>query len=176
MSRLPRRHGFTLIEVLVALAIAAIGLAAVLSVVTNSTRNAIYLRNKVLASWIAENRITELRLAVTLPPLDKTGGDLEYAGSKWKWEQTVTQTEVPGLRRVDVSVRFADGADDATIATMTGFAGRTQLATPRSGTSWDTTGGGGATQAGGGTPAVGTPAPTGTGGLGGTLDGGTTTQ
>jgi general secretion pathway protein I len=169
MSRSPKRRGFTLIEVLVALAIAAIGLAAVLSVVTNSTRNAIYLRNKVLASWIAENRITELRLAVTLPPLDKTGGDLEYAGSKWKWE-------VPGLRRIDVGVRFADGADDATIATMTGFAGRTQLATPRSGTPWDTTGGGSATPGGGGTPAVGTPAPTGTGGLGGTLDGGTTTQ
>ena len=103
-----RAPGFTLIEVLVALAIAALGLASVLAVVTNSARNSVYLRDKTFASWIAQNRITELRLGTTMPSVDKTNGDLEFAGQKWKWEQTVTQTDVAGMRRIDVAVRFAD--------------------------------------------------------------------
>lgn len=132
-----RPRGFTLIEVLVALAIAAIGLASVLSVVTNSARNAVYLRDKTFASWIAQNKVTELRLGTTMPSVDKTNGDLEFAGQKWKWEQTVTQTDVPGLRRIDVAVRFADSPADSPIATVTGFVGRTQVAAPATGTSWE---------------------------------------
>jgi general secretion pathway protein I len=131
------RRGFTLIEVLVALAIAAIGLAAVLAVVTNSSRNAVYLRDKTYASWIGQNKITEIRLGATMPSVDKTSGDLEFAGQKWKWEQTVTQTEVPGMRRIDVAVRFADSPADQAVATVTGFVGRTQLAAPPSTTSWE---------------------------------------
>jgi len=130
-------RGFTLIEVLVALAIAAIGLASVLSVVTGSARNAIYLRDKTFASWIAANKITELRLGNTMPSVDKTDGDLDYAGQKWKWEQTVTQTEVPGMRRIDVAVRFAEAPAEAVLATVTGFVGRTQVAAPASSSSWE---------------------------------------
>jgi general secretion pathway protein I len=136
VSRATRR-GFTLIEVLVALAIAAIGLASVLAVVTNSARNSVYLRDKTFASWIAQNRITELRIGTTMPSVDKTNGDLEYAGQKWKWEQTVTQTEVPGMRRIDVAVRFAEAPAENALATVTGFVGRTQLAAPIAGASWE---------------------------------------
>ena len=130
-------RGFTLIEVLVALAIAAMGLASVLAVVTNSARNSVYLRDKTFASWIAANRITELRLGTTMPSVDKTSGDLEYAGQKWKWEQTVTQTEVPGMRRIDVAVLFADAPVESPLTTVSGFVGRTQLAASPSGTSWE---------------------------------------
>jgi general secretion pathway protein I len=159
-----RTHGFTLIEVLVALAIAAIGLAAVLSVVTNSARNAVYLRDKIVASWIAQNRITELRLGTTMPSVDKTSGDVEFADEKWKWEQVVTQTEVAGMRRIDVSVHRPDAPADSALATVTGFVGRVQLSAPPSATSWDILGSGagapGTTGApsSGGTPAI--PAPT----------------
>jgi general secretion pathway protein I len=131
------RRGFTLIEVLVALAIAAVGLAAVLSVVGNSTRDASYLRDRTLATWIALNQITELRLGTSLPSVDRTDGEVDYAGFAWKWQRTVTQTEVPGMRRLDVSVRFSDAADDAWLATVTGFVGQTQLATPPSTTQWE---------------------------------------
>jgi len=89
-------RGFTLIEVLVALVIAALGLAAVLSVVTNSARDSSYLRDKTLASWIALNQITLVRLSNNLPSVDKTNGDVDYANGKWKWQQTVTQTDVAG--------------------------------------------------------------------------------
>ena len=132
-----RGRGFTLIEVLVALAIAAIGLAAVLGVVTNSTRNASYLRDKTLAGWIALNRITEVRLATIMPAVERSSGELDYAGLHWKWTQTVTQTDVAGMRRIDVAVRYATDAEDSALASVTGFVGRTQIGTPQSITSWD---------------------------------------
>ncbi|HXQ30424.1 MAG TPA: type II secretion system minor pseudopilin GspI [Steroidobacteraceae bacterium] len=132
-----RGRGFTLIEVLVSLAVAAMGLAAVLSVVTNAARNSAYLHDKTLASWIALNQLTQTRLATTLPSVDQTSGDVDYANDKWKWQQTVTQTEVPGMRRVDVSVRHASDPDDVTLATVTGFVGRSQSMTQSTGITWD---------------------------------------
>jgi type II secretion system protein I len=132
-----RGRGFTLIEVLVALAIAAIGLAAALSVVTHSARNVNYLRDKTLASWIALNQITTVHISLQLPAVDKTDGDVDYANDKWKWVQTVTQTEVPGLRRIDVAVRRATDPEDAPITTVSGFVGRTQVQTPPTGITWD---------------------------------------
>jgi general secretion pathway protein I len=132
-----RRRGFTLIEVLVALAVAAMGLAAVLAVVTNAARNSAYLHEKTLASWIALNQLTQIRLSPTLPSVDKTTGDVDYANDKWKWQQTVTQTEVPGMRRIDVSVRHATDPDDSSLATVTGFMGRTQAMTQSTGITWD---------------------------------------
>jgi general secretion pathway protein I len=132
-----RRRGFTLIEVLVALAIAAVGLAAVLAVVTNTARNSVYLHDKTFASWIALNRLTEVRLDKALPSVDRTSGEVDYGRDKWKWQQTVTQTEVPGMRRVDVSVRHASDPEDAALATVTGFVGRTQVATQPTGITWD---------------------------------------
>jgi general secretion pathway protein I len=132
-----RSGGFTLIEVLVALAIAALGLAAVLSVVSNSARDAAALRERTLASWIAINHLTEVRLAANMPAVDRTTGELDYAGGHWKWEQTVTQTDVPTLRRIDVRVRKDTDPDDATRATITGFVGHTQLSAPRWIVNWD---------------------------------------
>ncbi|MCX7058921.1 MAG: type II secretion system protein GspI [Proteobacteria bacterium] len=54
-----------------------------------------------------------------------------------QWEQAGTQTEVPGMRRVDVSVRAADAEAASSLATVSGFVGRTALAAPPSATSWD---------------------------------------
>ena len=132
-----RRPGFTLIEVLVALVIASLGLAAVLSVVTNSARDATYLRDKTLASWIGLNQVTLVRISNSLPSVDKTSGDIEFANGKWKWQQTVTQTEVPGMRRLDVAVRHAEDPENSPVATVSGFVGRTQVQAPPSTTSWE---------------------------------------
>jgi general secretion pathway protein I len=144
-----RARGFTLIEVLVALAIAAIGLAAVLAVITNVTRNATGLRERTFAAWIANNKIVEVRMSGTFPSVDRTTGELEYGGEQWNWEQTVTQTEVPGLRRLDVRVRLKDSPEDAFLGSVSGFVGRTQMNAPPSGQTWDTGGAGPGT--GGGT-------------------------
>jgi general secretion pathway protein I len=119
------RRGFTLIEVLVALAIAAIGLGAAISVVSNATANSSYLRDRVLASWIASNLLTEIRIGPNVPDLNHNDGTVEYANRKWKWESTVTQTQIDGLRRIDITVRDAEIDGSQPIASMSGFIGTT---------------------------------------------------
>lgn len=102
------RAGFTLIEVLVALAIVAIGMAAVLGTLTSSADTVSYLRDKTFANWVALNQIAQLRLTGQTPAPGKSDGDSELAGRKWHWRQEVSATQVPGMLRIDVSVRPTD--------------------------------------------------------------------
>jgi len=104
MRRPCRRQGFTLIEVLVALVIVAIGMAAVLGTLTSAADSTVYLRDKTLASWIASNRVTELRLAAARPAKGKSSGELQFAGRQWRYEQDVVPLEIPGLLRIDIRV------------------------------------------------------------------------
>jgi general secretion pathway protein I len=118
-----RIRGFTLIEVLAALVIVALGMLGVIEAVTQTARNGTYLREKTLAHWIALNVITEKRLQQEPPPVTEASGDVEFAGQRWRWTMQVTQTQVASLRRMDVSVRAADAPDSSALDTVTGFYG-----------------------------------------------------
>jgi general secretion pathway protein I len=102
-----RTSGFTLIEVLAALAIVTIGMGAVLLTLGSSASTAGYLRDKTLAQWVALNQIEATRLAGQLPAPGTTDGKVEYAGREWHWRQEVTSGEVPGLYSIEVSVQEA---------------------------------------------------------------------
>ncbi|MBM5811381.1 MAG: type II secretion system protein GspI [Gammaproteobacteria bacterium] len=116
-------RGFTLIEVVVALAIVAIGMLAVFRVIGDTTASVEYLRDRTLAGWIADNRITEMRGSGDFPSIDETRGELEFAGRRWHWVAAVAQTPVDGLRRIDVRVRRDGDPEDSALATVTGFIG-----------------------------------------------------
>lgn len=116
-----RGAGFTLIEVMVALAIAALGLAAVAAAISQKVDAAAAMQDRTYASWIAQNKITELRLANVVPEVDETTGEVDYAGLEWEWRANVSETGVENLFRVDVSVGFA-GSEDV-VRTVTGFIG-----------------------------------------------------
>lgn len=122
-ARRRRTQGFTLIEVLAALVIVALGMLGVIQAVTQTARNGTYLREKTLAHWIAMNVITERRLLAAPPDVAESSDDVEFAGQRWRWTMTVTQTEVESLRRMDVSVRPADRPDSEALVTVTGFYG-----------------------------------------------------
>ena len=119
----PRHRGFTLIEVLAALVIVALGMLGVIQAVTQTARNGTYLREKTLAHWIALNVITERRLQPSPPEVSESSDEVEFAGRRWRWTMRVTQTEVESLRRMDVSVRPADAPDGSALETVTGFYG-----------------------------------------------------
>ena len=107
------RRGFTLIEVLVALAIVTIGMAAVLGALTSSANTSVYMRDKTFAQWVALNQIALLRLSGQMTATGNSDGDTDFAGRKWHWRREVTATQVPGVVRIDVKVRPAEiKADD----------------------------------------------------------------
>lgn len=120
-----RQAAFTLIEVMVALAIAAISLAAVTAAVSQMVDAANSLRNRTYASWIAQNKIAELRLANVVPDVGEDSDTLEFAGLDWTWRATISDTGVENLFRVDVAVSFAESDD--VIRTVTGFIGEPSI-------------------------------------------------
>jgi general secretion pathway protein I len=130
------QRGFTLIEVVVAMAIVALGLMAVFRVVNDTVNNASYLRDRTFAAWIADNRLTELRLGGEVPSVDETEGEVDYAGQAWRWTATVAQTPVENIRRIDVRVRRESDAEDSSLAQVTGFVGATIMGTAPSVTPW----------------------------------------
>jgi general secretion pathway protein I len=121
--RTPSSSGFTLIEVLAALVIVSLGMMAVIQAVSQTASNSSYLRDKTIAHWVAMNRLTEVRLEQGAPKVDKTSDEVEMAGREWRWTMEVTQTPVETMRRIDISVRPADGEDGSSMASITGFYG-----------------------------------------------------
>lgn len=111
--------GFTLIEVMVALAIVALSLAAVTASMSQMIDAAQTMKDRTYASWIAQNRITELRLAAATPNVGASNGEVEYANTDWSWRAVVAETGVDDLYRIDVSVSLA-GSEDV-VRTVTGF-------------------------------------------------------
>jgi general secretion pathway protein I len=142
--------GFTLVEVLVALAIVSIGMLAVFKVLGDTAYNVANLRDRSFAAWIADNRITEIRLSGELPSVDEVKGDLEFAGRRWSWVQKVATTQVEGMRRIDVSVRRDEDAEGSALVILAGFVGTTAITSGPSSTSWDGSGGAGGEDDGGG--------------------------
>ncbi len=111
--------GFTLIEVLVALAVFSIAVLAHLNLQTENTRTASSLQDKAIAQIVAENRIAELLLLEIPPDLGTESGEEAMAGQNWVWEQIVTRTPGADLRQIDVSVRIEDA--EQVLASVTAF-------------------------------------------------------
>ncbi len=107
-----RERGFTLLEVLVALAIATLGIAGITLSAITAGANASSLREQSLAHWVAMNKATELRLSQDWPALGSSDGDSEFAGVEWRWQAEVSETDVEALRRADITVSYAQTPDD----------------------------------------------------------------
>jgi len=100
-------NGFTLVEVMVALAIVAIAVPALLFALFQQLDGTEYLRDRSIASWIATDRMSELRLVVAKQgavPKGELLGETRLAERDWYWWIEQQATEIPGFIRVDVKV------------------------------------------------------------------------
>ena len=123
MSRLQR--GFTLVEVLVALAILATALAAASRVSVMMADSSAELRQRLLAGWTAQNRLAELQARQAWPGVGSRSGEAEQAGLKLTWRETVSSTPNPLFRRIEISVGES-GRDDYALARLTGYLARAE--------------------------------------------------
>lgn len=96
--------GFTLLEVLVALVIIGTALAASLRAVASLTQNSSDLRSAMMATWSAENRLTQIRLAHEWPPLGSRNFPCPQGELLLRCEEQIYPTPNPAFRRVEVAV------------------------------------------------------------------------
>ena len=107
--------GFTLIEILVAVAILAVALAATTRAASIATDGALETRERLLATWAAQNQVAELRARRVFPAPASTRLDAEEGGLALVIDETVSETANPTIRRVDLAV--ADARDPARVLT-----------------------------------------------------------
>lgn len=117
-------HGFTLVEILVALAILAVALAAGMRSVAQSSDAATLLKHRTLALWVAQNRLAAAQLANPWPAAGIRTGGAEQARTQFVWSETVEGTPNPTFRKIEITV--ADPATpDYVLARLVGYLGQT---------------------------------------------------
>lgn len=118
-----RYRGFTLVEILVALAIVAVALAAGMRAVAQATDSATLLKQRTLALWVAQNQLAAAQLAAGPPAEGTQDGDAVQAGVRFAWRARATATPNPAFQRLEIVV--ADPlAPDYALARLTGYIGR----------------------------------------------------
>jgi general secretion pathway protein I len=125
-----RARGFTLVEVLVALMIVAMGLAALMVAVSGAARTSGYLRDKSLAQWIALNRLSEVRLNANKSAQNADTGELKFANRTWHYDTRYFDTSITSMKRIVVRVYAGDAKTKGNpLAESTSFFG-TALGAP----------------------------------------------
>lgn len=116
-----KQAGFTLIEVLVALAVLALALTASLSASTFYASTTRDLEDRMLGSWLAHNVMVETQLEPQWPAVGKVEKSRDYANQEWVVQRTVEKTPDDYIRRVTVRVRRNRDDDDAWLLTRAAF-------------------------------------------------------
>lgn len=134
-----KSYGFTLVEVLVALAIVALGSAAVMTALGTGSQSTSRLRERSYAEWVALNRMAEIRVSRDWPLASTETGEETMAGQRWQWRQTIERSDVRGVWRIRVEARLASRASgDDWLATIHGARGDDLVSLGRDDAIWDT--------------------------------------
>lgn len=114
------QKGFTLIEVLVALFILAITMAAVSRTASSSIHHVEALRTRVIADWVAQNRLATHQARGDYPAPGLQTGSEEQAGQNYPWQEEIISTPNPTMRRIIVTVYAPDDAKHS-LRELTGY-------------------------------------------------------
>lgn len=119
-----RQPGFTLVEVMVALAVVALALPALMFALYQQVDGTGYLRDKSLAQLVANNKLVELRLLTTARSGLFSGVDSgveELAGRQWHWRLSSSATQVQSFYRVEIAVREGEEESGLPLHTLVAF-------------------------------------------------------
>lgn len=125
MLRREANKGFTLIEVMAAVAVFAIAASGLYTINQQNILIADRLQNKTLAQWVAMNSFNRLSLDEILPAVGNIKTNEEMAGQRWQAENRITETPITTVRRVTVMVYNESGQLHAQ---MDGFVGERKAA------------------------------------------------
>lgn len=116
-----QQQGFTLLEVMIAVTVFAVIATTISQTTSQSVGNLLYLQDKTLASFVAENRLADIRLN-GFPAIGDRNDVVDMAGREWRVNTSVENTQLPDTRRVTVSVAALENkeANLASIATIVG--------------------------------------------------------
>ena len=117
-----RVAGFTLLEVLIALAVLALSMGAAIKAASDYTVNQAYLRDRTMAMWVARNVLVRFRVENEWPNVGERKGTEEMGKREWRWLGVISQTEEEELRRLDVKVFALESEDDdSPVSVLSGF-------------------------------------------------------
>ncbi len=116
-----QQRAFTLLEVLIALAMLAVALSAASRGIGMAASQATQLGERHIAQWIAQNRLAESRMMERFPDAGSAEGEVEQGGYTFRWHEDIKAVENPLLRRIDVIVYGRDGTQ---LAKLIGFASK----------------------------------------------------
>jgi general secretion pathway protein I len=111
-------RGFTLLEVLVALAVTAIALGAGFRAADAINQNAVRLEAAIAAQWCADNQLTALRLSRTFPGVGDADFACDQMGRSYPGKLITRPTPNPSFRRVDAVVSNEEGQPLVTLTTV----------------------------------------------------------
>jgi len=114
-----KKSGFTLIEVMLAMAVFAVAGVALLGVADNNYRHISHLEEQMFANWVASNQLVEASLDKTWPPKNNRKGKVEMAGRSWYWQQKVVKTANKEMRAVTMEVRLDEDEELVTSSVTT---------------------------------------------------------
>tara|TARA_R110001583_G_scaffold3812_7_gene23300 strand:+ start:8382 stop:8798 length:417 start_codon:yes stop_codon:yes gene_type:complete len=117
--------GFTLIEVMLALAVFSIAGVALLSAASNNARNIGHLENKMFANWVASNQLVTASLEEKWPPKNNAKGEVELAGRAWFWQQKVIKTTDNDMRAIVMEVRLHEN-DKLAVSSLTTYVSKVE--------------------------------------------------
>jgi len=120
-----RTRGFTLIEILVALAIVAVALTAGMRALAQSADSATALKARTLGLWVAQNRLAAAQVAAPWPAAGRYQGKAAQAGAAFLWREVVTATPNPAFRKIEITVMEPD-RPEYQVARLVGFIGNSQ--------------------------------------------------